>query len=128
MSLTKHAVGLAFLSAVGSAHAAGPQPPAHAEHAYSFTCPSGASGHLSYSEDADKPSQLTLWVNGQYIQTDPKISAALNGKTIDQLRGGCEGDKTTVLMQLSAAGGTNSQSSWVTVLISRTGQVTWVGV
>jgi hypothetical protein len=128
MSLTKYAIALAVLSAAGSAHAAGPQPPVHAQHSYSFTCPSGASGHLSYSEDAGQPIQLKLWVNGQYIQADPKVAAALNGKTIDQIRGGCEGEKTTVLVQVSTGGVASSPSTWVTVLVSRTGQVTWVGV
>jgi hypothetical protein len=113
------------------AQSPGPQPPTHAQHSYSFTCPSGASGHMTYTEDlADREgAQLSIWVNGRYIHAEPKMTAALKGKAIDQLRGGCDGEKTYVLVELSdqppAAG---SHSRWITVLVDRTGHVTWVGV
>jgi hypothetical protein len=112
------------------AHASGPQVPIHAQLSYSFTCPSGASGHLSYTQDsAEKPSsQLSLWVNGSYIHSDSRLVTALHGKSIDQLLGGCEGEKTTVMLRVSDPGATaTSALQWVTVLIDRTGKVVWVG-
>ncbi len=122
---------LALTIASISAQASGPLPPSKAQHDYSFSCPSGASGRLSYAENtADKQfSQLKLWVNGNYIQAEPKVASALQGKNIVQLRGGCEGEKTTVLAQVSDPNApADSQLNWVTVLVDRTGRVIWVGV
>jgi hypothetical protein len=113
------------------AQSPGPQRPTHAQHSYSFTCPSGASGHMNYTEDSPgtRPAQLSIWVNGQYIHAESRITAALKGRAIDELRGGCDGEKTYVLVEVSdqpPAGGTHS--SWITVLVDLTGHVTWVGV
>ena len=128
MRLAPLVTALLAIAVSAVAQASGPQPPSHAQHNYSFTCPSGASGHLSYVEDlpAGNASQLSIWVNGQYLQADPKVAAALAGKAIAQARGGCEGDKTTVLLQLAAPSGSNT-SGWITVLVDRAGKVVWVG-
>lgn len=132
--LVKKNVAVLIMLAVGSAStlaAGGPQPPNHAQISYSFTCPSGASGHMSYSEDStDKQlTQLNIWVNGRYLQGEPRVVAAVQGKHIDQLLGGCEGEKTTVLLRVSTANKLESnQPVWVTVLVDRSGQVVWVGV
>lgn len=132
MQVMKNVAVLVAL-AVGSTStlAAGPQSPNHAQMSYSFTCPSGASGHMSYSEDSsDKQQiQLNIWVNGRYLQSEPRVVAALRGKHIEQLLAGCEGEKTTVLLRVSAENKlASSAPAWITVLVDRTGQVVWVGL
>jgi hypothetical protein len=122
---------VALLSASAFAQSPGPQPPTHAQNSYSFTCPSGASGHMSYTRDlpVGLPAQLSIWVNGEYIHAESRITSALKGKTIDQLRGGCDGEKTYVIMEVSnQPQKPGDNSSWITVLVDRTGHVTWVGV
>ena len=131
MNLLNRTVFAAIIAASATAQASGPQPPSHAQHSYSFTCPSGASGQVSDAEDSGHAghSGLTMWVNGQYIQSQQRVVAALQGKSISQARGGCDGERTTVLLEVSdqkAPVGTGN--NWVTVLVDRTGHVTWVGV
>ena len=132
MSLQKRIAILTLMAASASAWASGPKAPMHARQSYSFSCPSGSSGQLTSVEDVGYDSidtELSLWVNGRYIQSDPKVVAALRGKEIRQFRGGCDGNKTTVLVLVSDKGSISAgKPSWVTVLVDRTGQVIWVGV
>lgn len=89
------AAGFLFLS---TASASGFRPPAHSDLAYSFTCPSGASGHLRYTVDfvSEFTPTLTLWANGQYLHEDPGVVAALRGLNVEQLQASCEGDNTRI--------------------------------
>ena len=127
----KNCIATAILfSACSSVQASGPQPPKHSQMNYSFTCPSGDSGHMSYTSDfTDKSSnQLKMWVNGKYIQDDPKLVTALHGKEIQQMQGGCDGKRTTVLLRVfDSTAAKENQDSWITVLVDNVGQITWVG-
>lgn len=123
------AVFAGFLIA-GGVHASGYRPPAHSELAYSFTCPSGASGHLRYVVDftADRVSTLTLWVNGQYVQEDPMVSAGLRGRNIEQLQASCEGERTLLILRTfdpSASG--EARLQWFSIHVDRAGKVMSAG-
>ena len=87
--------GFLFVSVAG---ASGFRPPAHSDLAYSFTCPSGASGHLRYVVDfvSEFRPKLTLWANGQYIHEDPRVATALRELNIEQLQASCEGENTRI--------------------------------
>ena len=112
---------LLFASAAG---ASGYRPPEHSELSYSFTCPSGASGHLRYVVDfvTEFTPKLTMWVNGQYIQDDPMISAGLRGKNIEQLQASCGGESTLVILQTFDP--ETSKLSRFTISVDRSGTVT----
>jgi hypothetical protein len=112
--------GLLFASA---ASASGFRPPAHSDLAYSFTCPSGASGHLRYVIDfsTEFAPKLTLWVNGQYIHEDPDVVGALRGRNVEQLQASCEGDRTRVWVRTFNP--ETSEQGTVTIDIDRTGKV-----
>ena len=117
-------VAIAGLLFVPAASASGYRPPAHSELAYSFTCPSGASGHLRYVVDfvSEFTPKLTMWVNGQYIQRDPTVSAGLQGKNIEQLQASCEGDKTLVFLKTFDPD--TSEQTVFTISVDRSGKVT----
>ncbi len=112
--------GLLFVSV---ANASGFRPPAHSNLVYSFTCPSGASGHLRYVVDftTEYSSSLTLWVNGQYLHEDPSVVGALRGRNVEQLQASCEGDRTRVWVHTFNP--ESVEQGTVTIDVDRTGKV-----
>lgn len=120
-------VAIAGLLFAPIASASGYRPPAHSELAYSFTCPSGASGHLRYVVDfvSEFTPKLTMWVNGQYIASDPTVSAGLHGKNIEQLQASCEGDNTLVLLKTFDPD--TSEQAVFAISVDRSGKVTSAG-
>lgn len=118
---------LAGMAITAGANASGYRPPAHSELSYSFTCPSGASGHLRYVIDfaAESSRRLTLWVNGRYLQDDPALAAALRGKNIEQLQASCEGDNTLLILRTFAPDADEPAAlGWVQVHVDRAGATT----
>lgn len=118
---------LAGLAAAATANASGYRPPAHSELAYSFTCPSGASGHLRYVVDMAATSNraLTLWVNGRYLQDDPAVAAALRGRNVEQLQASCEGDNTLLFLRTFEPGAAeDSKLQWLHIAVDRAGAAT----
>jgi hypothetical protein len=121
---------LAVTMFCSAAHASGFRPPAHSQLTYSFTCPSGASGHISYTKDfvTDPTSAFSIWVNGQYIQDDPKLSKELHGKNIEQVLATCEGDNTAIfLMTFQPGASEDFPSRSVMIQIDLFGNVGSVG-
>ena len=82
-------------------HASGYRPPAHSQLTYSFTCPSGTSGHIAYTRDfiTEPSSRLSIWVNGKYIHEVPHIAAALKVRNIEQVQASCQGDTTVIFVE-----------------------------
>jgi hypothetical protein len=104
MTVKKAYFALGLISAASLASplgASGFRAPAHSQMTYSFTCPSGASGHVSYTKDFDQEptSRLTIWVNGKYIHEAPHIAAQLKVRNIEKVGASCEGDNTLVYLQ-----------------------------
>ena len=117
---------LAITMLSSAAHASGFRPPAHSQLTYSFTCPSGTSGHISYTKDfvTDPSSALSIWVNGRYIQDDPRLSKELHGKNIEQVQASCEGENTAIfLLTFQPGASEESRSKSVMVQIDRSGRV-----
>jgi len=117
-------VGVAGLLFVSAAAASGYRPPAHSDLTYSFTCPSGASGHLRYVVDfqTEFNSKLTMWVNGQHIHDDPMVSAGLGARSVEQLQASCGGDSTLVFLMVFDP--EKSKTSRFTITVDRSGAVT----
>jgi hypothetical protein len=84
------------------ASATGYRSPAHSVTSYNFTCPSGASGHVAYTQDfvTKRTTQLTIWVNGRYVQDDPLVSPVVKATNVEQIQAECEGDNTLVVLKL----------------------------
>ena len=120
------AIALAVLS--GTAAASGWRAPAYSQLNYSFTCTGGASGHLTYARDtvsrADK--QLTLWVNGAYLQNDPKLAPLLSGKSVQSVSASCDGGTTVIFIGTWRAN--EGKEELVTVHVNQAGQVVSAGV
>lgn len=83
------------------AGASGYRQPAHSQLSYSFTCPSGTSGHVTYTKDfvSEPSSRLHIWVNGKYIHDLPQVARALQARNIEQVQASCEGDTTVVFVE-----------------------------
>ncbi len=121
---------LAATMLCSGAHASGFRPPAHSQLSYSFTCPSGASGHIRYTKDfvTDPTSAFSIWVNGHYIQDDPRLSKELHGKNIEQVQASCEGDHTAIFLLTFQPGASEDfPSRSVMIQIDRSGKVGSVG-
>ncbi len=116
-------VAMAGLLFISDASASGFRPPAHSNLAYSFTCPSGASGHLLYVVDfsTEFVPELTLWVNGQYIHEDPNVVSVLRGRNVEQLQASCESDRTLVWVRTFNP--ETLEQGTVTIDIDRSGKV-----
>ncbi len=130
MLKTFPALILAVTMFCSGAHASGFRPPAHSQLTYSFTCPSGASGHISYTKDfvTDPTSAFSIWVNGHYIQDDPRLSNELRGKNIEQVQASCEGDHTAIFLLTFQPGASEEfPSRRVMIQIDRSGKVGSVG-
>lgn len=129
MPASRTVVAIAFLAATGSAQATGMKAPTHSQLTYSFTCPSGASGHVSYMKDfgSKQTSELRRWVNGNYLQDDPRIADGIKGRNIEQLDVGCEGDRTIILLRTFDLSDPNqpmdSRVRWFTIYVDRAGKV-----
>jgi len=63
-----------------------------------------------------------MWLNGQYIQRDPTVSAGLQGKNIEQLQASCEGDNTLVFLKTFDPD--TSEQTVFTISVDRSGKVT----
>jgi hypothetical protein len=123
-------VALAGILVATGANASGYRPPAHSELAYSFTCPSGASGHLRYVVDfaKERTPKLTLWVNGKYMQDDLLVATGLRGKNIEQLQATCEGDSTLIILRTFDSDAPSAiQQQWFQISVDRAGKVTSAG-
>ena len=119
---------LAFLPL--AAQASGYRPPAHSQLTYSFTCPSGTSGHISYAKDfvSAPTSRLHIWVNGQYVHEAPEVAAALKVRNIEQVQASCEGDRTVIFVEtFQPEAGEGKQLKTVPLFIDRAGNVSAVG-
>lgn len=101
MTATKSIVLAILVLFAVPAQASGYRPPVHSQLTYSFTCPSGSSGHITYTKDfvTDPSSRLTIWVNGNYIQEKPDIASALNVRNIEQVQASCAGDGTVIVVE-----------------------------
>lgn len=84
-----------------AATASGYRPPAHSQLTYSFTCPSGTSGHITYTKDfvSEARSHLRIWVNGNYVHEVPGVAEALKVRNIEQVQASCGGDETLVIVE-----------------------------
>ena len=129
MAIVKNVVLVVALASVaGTTGASGLRSPAHAQLTYSFSCPSGASGHLSYARNAPPHEQthFTLWVNGSYLHNDPKVASLLSGKNLESVAASCDGDTTVIFVTTWDV--QPQQKSIVTIYVDRAGKVTsaWV--
>lgn len=107
--------------------ASGYRPPSHSQLSYSFTCPSGSSGHISYTRDfASEPqSRLEIWVNGRYVHADAGVAAALAVRNIEQVQASCEGDTTLILIETFQSGADEGKRlATVSLFVDRDGKVT----
>jgi hypothetical protein len=72
-------------------------------------------------------SELKLWVNGNYLQDDPRIADGIKGRNIEQLDVGCEGDRTIILLRTFDLSDPNqpmdSRVRWFTIYVDRAGKV-----
>lgn len=106
--------------------ASGFRDPAHSQMTYSFTCPSGASGHVSYTKDFERSpsSRLTIWVNGKYIHELPHIAAQLKVRNIEKVGASCEGDNTLLYLQtFDSSRGEGQDLKVVYLQVNRAGEV-----
>ena len=114
---------IAGLLIASVATASGLRPPAHSNLSYSFTCPTGASGHLSYVIDfaTDFSPKLTIWVNGRYIHEDQEVTEAIRGHNVQQLLASCGEDQTRIWLRTYNPG--DVDTGIVTIDVDRAGVV-----
>jgi len=130
MRLVQAIATSALLACVLPAVATGYRSPAHSVASYNFTCPSGASGHVAYTQDfvAKRATQLTVWVNGRYVQDDPAVSTALKATNVEQVQAECEGENTLIVFKLYRNyAPEGEQVSTVSVHVDRNGKATVAG-
>ena len=111
-------------------YASGYRPPAHSQLTYSFTCPTGTSGHLSYTKDFvdEHTSRLTIWVNGKYIHDDAKLAALLDGKNIEQVQASCGAGATLIFVETFQPGAKEGTGLRViTIYVDSSGNISSVG-
>lgn len=126
MSLIKRLALLAIAVAPLAASASGYRPPAHSQLTYSFTCPSGSSGHITYTKDfvEKATSRVQIWVNGKYVHDVPEIAEALNVRHIEQVQASCEGDSTLIIVEtFDPPRGEGKELTTVTFSVDRAGNV-----
>ena len=129
--MTRSFVVLAMAAASFGAAASGYRTPAHSQLTYSFTCPSGTSGHIAYTRDfVDAPaSRLQIWVNGKYIHEVPHLAAALKVRNIEQVQASCEGDSTLLFVEtFEPSRGEGKSLEVVHIFVDRAGNVAPDGV
>ena len=125
-----------FLSSVltGSAGASGYLSPAHSQLTYSFTCPSGASGHITYSKDfvitessLDRDSRLSIWINGKYVHNEPQFADALKATNIEQVQASCGIISTLIILETfdSSGGPGEEELKTLIVPVDHSGKPLW---
>ena len=119
------AAGLTLLLAhAPGAQASGYRAPAHSQMTYAYTCPSGASGHVSYTTDfaTARVTRLTLWANGRDLHDLPEVSAALKVRNIEKVSASCGGDTTLIFIETyEPSRGESEALKTLTLTIDRTG-------
>ena len=117
---------VAILALPAPASASGYRQPAHSQLTYSFTCPSGSSGHISYTRDfvAAPSARLEIWVNGKYLHGLPQVAQALQVRNIEQVQASCEGDSTVIFIEtFEPTRGEGKQLKVVTLFVDRDGNL-----
>lgn len=114
-----------LLVLTGPAYADGVTMAANSQQTYSFSCPSGANGQLTYargSEPAGEDRVLVAMVNGAYLQKDPRLVQALAGKAIESISAGCQGDAAIIFFTTWRDGdAVESRKGIVTVRVDSAG-------
>ncbi|MFC0682921.1 hypothetical protein ACFFGH_34265 [Lysobacter korlensis] len=129
MTVKKVLVALGFAITTTAAFpsvASGFRAPAHSQMTYSFTCPSGTSGHVSYTKDFDREpsSRLTIWVNGKYVHEVPHVAAELKVRNVEKVGASCEGDNTLLYLQtFDPSRGEGKELKVVYLHVNRAGEV-----
>src|SRR5688500_3698796 len=92
---------LALMFVPLAASASGIRQPSHSQLTYSFTCPSGSSGHVSYTKNfvAEATSRFEIWVNGKYVHEVPHVAAALKVRSIEKVHASCGADSTLLFVE-----------------------------
>jgi hypothetical protein len=106
--------------------ASGYRQPAHSQLTYSFTCPSGTSGHITYTKDfvTEPRSRLEIWVNGKYIHELPHVAQALKVRNIEQVQASCEGDTTVIFVEtFEPSRGEGKHLKLIALFVDRAGNV-----
>ncbi len=84
-----------------SANASGISSPSASQTTYSFVCASGANGQINYTkawEPGKTNPNLSALVNGAYIHTDQDLVKRLQGKIIEAISAGCQGDTAVIFI------------------------------
>jgi len=130
MNIKKTIAVFMLLMTPAWSYASGYRSPAHSQLTYSFTCPAGTSGHLSYSKDfVDvQTSRLTIWVNGKYIHDDAKLAALLDGKNIEQVQASCGAGETLIFVETFQPGAKEGTGlKVITIYVDSSGNISSVG-
>lgn len=130
MVALQHAALLALALLPLAVQASGYRPPAHSQLTYSYTCPSGTSGHIAYSKDfTDAPrTRLTIWANGRYLHEDAGLAQALAVRHIEQVQASCEGDTTVLFIEtFEPSRGEGRMLRMLTVYVDRAGTARLAG-
>ena len=110
------------------ANASGISSPSSSQTTYSFACASGANGQISYMkawEPGKTNPNLSALVNGAYIHIDQDLVKRLQGKVIEAISAGCQGDTAVIFIDTYIPGGggdIESRKGHIMIYVDKTGR------
>lgn len=110
------------------ANASGISSPSSSQTTYSFACASGANGQISYMkawEPGKTNPNLSALVNGAYIHTDQDLVKRLQGKVIESISAGCQGDTAVIFIDTyipDGGGDIESRKGHIMIYVDKTGR------
>ena len=110
------------------ANASGISSPSSSQTTYSFACASGANGQISYMkawEPGKTNPNLSALVNGAYIHTDQDLVKRLQGKVIEAISAGCQGDTAVIFIDTyipDGGGDIESRKGHIMIYVDKAGR------
>ena len=111
-----------------SANSTGIISPISSQTTYSFVCASGANGQISYMkawEPGKSNPNLSALVNGAYIHTDQELVKRLQGKIIEAISAGCQGETAVIFIDTyipDGDGDIESRKGHIMIYVDKTGR------